>query len=78
MLYLSLGILIMIIRITKPGYIQEFKDGFDEEYYNNENVKEYFENNETLYKVGLFAGIFSHVLTIVLLWPMEILKRLLS
>lgn len=77
-LYLLLGILFMIITISIPGYMRGFKDGFDEGYYNNEKVKEYFENNETLYKVCLFTGILWHILTGVLLWPYEILTRLLK
>ena len=36
MLYLSIGILTMIINISRPGYMRGFKDGFDEGYYNNE------------------------------------------
>lgn len=76
MLYLSIGILITIINICKPGYVRGFKDGFDEGYYNNEKVKEYFENNETLYKICLFTAILSHVLTGVLSWPIGIARLL--
>lgn len=77
LIYLLMGILFMIMIISRPGYMRGFKDGFDEGYYGNEKVKEYFENNETLYKICLFTGILGHILTGVLLWPYEILSRLL-
>lgn len=77
-LYLSIGILITIINISKPGYTRGFKDGFDEGFYSNEKVKEYFIDNETFYKVCLFTGILSHIIKGVFLWPIEILSRLLK
>lgn len=77
-LYLSIGVLFMIMTVSIPGYMRGFKDGFDEWYYNNEKVKKYFENDETFYKVCLFTRILSHTVTGVLLWPYKTLTRLLK